>query len=198
MNFNGPADKTTMRGFSLVESVIVTAVLAVMLGLLGGSIVAVQRQYVGQEQLVEAQSNVRVSLDTILRFTRMAGNDPRELDFEAIDPDPDGNNQLDSIRLRGDWNPPDGDLNDRYEDITFSTDDGVLFKREPTDANPVEFADRIESLTFSYRDADNATIATPIASPESIVWVEIEIRTRVPDVPPMLFKSASTLRARME
>ena len=79
MNFNGPADQTTMRGFSLVESVIVTAVLAVMLGLLGGSIVAVQRQYVGQEQLVEAQSNVRVSLDTILRFTRMAGNDPRHI-----------------------------------------------------------------------------------------------------------------------
>ncbi|MDA2938798.1 hypothetical protein MYX75_11120 [Acidobacteria bacterium AH-259-A15] len=189
----------TMGGFSLVELLIVMAFLAITLGILGGSIIVVAHNYVSQRQLIEAQNNARVALDTMLRFTRMAGNNPQGITFDAIEPDPDGNTQADSIQLQGDWNPADGDVTDRYENIIFTTNNGVLYKEEPSfDTNPVEFVDSIESLTFTYRDADNVPIADPISNNGDIAFVDIELRTQVPNVPAMVFKSSATMRARRE
>lgn len=187
-----------IKGYSLVEMMIVTMFLVVILGVLGGTIIVVQNQYLGQRQLMEAQNNARVALDTMLRLIRMAGGNPEELTFEAIDPDPDGNTVLDSIQVLSDWNPGDGDLNDRYEDMTFTVSGGTLFKEEPSDGSPVAFVDNVQSLTFTYRDSSNSAVADPIATPEQIAFVDIELRTQVPDMPDMVFTSSAAVREREE
>lgn len=186
------------RGFSLVELLIVTAVMIVVLGMIGSLMITTQRQYMSQQALIDASNNARVVLDLMLRLARVAGNNPEEISFEPIHPDPDGNSQMDSIRLRADWNPIDGDISDAYEDMIFSTSNGVLWIQRPSDDEPVEFVDRVESLTFSYKDSNGADISSSdaVANRDSIAYVDIELRTSVPDVPAMLFKSSAVIRSR--
>lgn len=186
------------RGFSLVELLIVTAVMIVVLGMIGSLMITTQRQYMSQQALIDASNNARVVLDLMLRLARVAGNNPEEISFEPIHPDPDGNSQMDSIRLLADWNPGDGDTDDAYEDMIFSTSNGVLWIQRPSDDEPVEFVDRVESLTFSYKDSDGADISSSdaVANRDSIAYVDIELRTSVPDVPAMLFKSSAVIRSR--
>ncbi len=186
------------RGFSLVELLIVTAVMIVVLGMIGSLMITIQRQYMSQQALIDASNNARVVLDLMLRLARVAGNNPEEISFEPIHPDPDGNSQMDSIRLLADWNPGDGDTDDAYEDMIFSTSNGVLWIQRPSDDEPVEFVDRVESLTFSYKDSDGADISSSdaVANRDSIAYVDIELRTSVPDVPAMLFKSSAVIRSR--
>lgn len=188
------------RGFSLVELLIVTVVMIVVSGLIGSLMITTQRQYMSQQALIDASNNARVVLDLMLRLARVAGNNPNPEDFsfEPIHPDPDGNSQMDSIRLRADWNPIDGDISDAYEDMIFSTSNGVLWIQRPSDDEPVEFVDRVESLTFSYKDSNGADISSSdaVANRDSIAYVDIELRTSVPDVPAMLFKSSAVIRSR--
>ncbi len=187
------------RGFSLAELLIVTAVLIVVWGLIGSIMFTIQRQYKSQQALIDASNNARVVLDLMLRLARVAGNAPEENNhFEPIHPDPDGNSQMDSIRLRADWNPGDGDIDDAFEDMVFSTSNGVLWIQRPLDGSPVEFVDRVESLTFAYKDRNGADIISSdaVANRDSIAYVYIELRTSVPDVPAMLFKSSAVIRTR--
>jgi len=135
----------------LVELVIVLASLSVILAMLGQIVLRVQKDYLSQRQLMEAKNNARVTMDMIIRLVRLAGYDPHDIITQPIvDPDPDGNAQWDSIHLRADWNPPDGALDDPFEDVRFSTQSGSLFTKEPGDPpGGVEFLKGIESLAFS-------------------------------------------------
>jgi len=189
-----PRRLNKMQGFSLTELLITTAVLTIVMGIVIQMIVSVQNNYMTQQGLIEAQNNARAALDIMVRLTRMAGNDPDRINFQAIDPDPDNNGQLDSIHLRGDWNPADGALDDTYEDIIFSVNNGTMFKQEPGDPGPVEFLDSIGSLTFAYLDRNNAPIPNPIGTPGAIESVDIILQTNVPDSPPMEFRSSATRR----
>ena len=181
-----------------MELLVVMAVLIVVLGLIGSVMITIQRLYLSQQTLIDASNNARVALDLMLRLARVAGNNPERISFEPIHPDPDGNTQMDSIRLRGDWNPGDGVLDDAYEDMIFTTSNGVLYIQRPSDGSPVEFVDRVASLTFSYKDRTGADISSSdaVANRNVIAYVDIELRTSVPDVPDMLFKSSAVIRTR--
>lgn len=184
------------EGFSLVELMIVMSMLSVVLGLVGFAMISVQGRYLSQQSLIDAQNNAKAALGMLLRLVRVAGNNPQFITFEPIDPDPDGDTQMNTIRLRADWNPGDGILDDPYEDMIFSTSSGVLYVKQPSDTNPVEFVDSIESLAFTYLDSDGATISDPVASKDSIAYVDIELRTQVPDVPAMVFRSSAVVQSR--
>ena len=164
------------EGFSLAELLVVTVILTIVLGVTGQLFVGVHREYESQRRLLDAQHSARTTLDRLVRLVRMAGTDPRRIGLQAIDPDPDNNNVLDSIQLQSDWNPPNGALNDPYEDIRFFTNNGTLMIREPGDpAAGVEFAEDIQSLTFTYFDKDNNLIADPAATPGAIVYINIDL-----------------------
>ncbi len=107
------------RAVTLFELLVVLLILSIVLGLIGAMTIRVNRDYSLQEQAMRAEESARTALDTLTRLIRMAGNDPQDLSFQGVDPDPDGNQQWDSIRLRSDWNPPDGALDDPYEDVIF-------------------------------------------------------------------------------
>ena len=164
------------EGFSLVELLVVMAILTVVMVVTGQLLVGVHQSYESQRRLLDAQHSARVTLDRLGRLIRMSGNDPRRIGIQAIDPDPDANNVLDSIQLQSDWNPPNGTLNDPYENITFFTNNGMLMIREPGDpVAGVEFAEDIQSLTFTYFDRNNTPIADPVATPGAIAYVNIDL-----------------------
>ncbi len=195
-----------MRGFSLIEVLVSMVILSIMLGVVGEIILRVQRNYLSQQQQIDAQNNARMALDTLVRLIRVAGNDPQRLGLQPIDPDPDGDGQVNSIRLRADWNPGDGDLLDPYEDVAFSTpvppNDNKLLLIQEGAAAPVDFLDSIDTLTFRYFDRNNIPIAdaVAIANPGSIASVDVIIQTfaQVPGSSPIstTFQSSATIRRR--
>ncbi|MDA2925009.1 prepilin-type N-terminal cleavage/methylation domain-containing protein [Acidobacteria bacterium AH-259-L09] len=186
------------RGFSLVELLIVLATLSVVLAIVGQILLRVQADYLSQRQLMEAQNNARVAMDIIIRLVRSAGYDPQDIIAQPIvDADPDSNSQWDSIHLRADWNPPDGALDDPFEDIIFSTQSGSLFTEEPGDpAGGIEFLEGIQSLTFSYYDDNKNAIPDPITNSDSIAYVELQVQIDPPDSSPQTFSSSATVRTR--
>jgi len=193
-----------MRGFSLIEVLVTLAIFSITLGIVGEIIFRVQRDYLSQQQQIDAQNNARMALDILVRLIRVAGNDPQRIGLQPIHPDPDGNGQLDSIRLRADWNPADGDLLDPYEDVIFSTpappNDNKLLLIQEGAAAPVEFLDSIDTLSFRYFNRNNVEIVDPIANPGSIASVDVIIQTfaQVPGSSPIstTFRSSATIRRR--
>jgi prepilin-type N-terminal cleavage/methylation domain-containing protein len=184
-------------GFSLVELLLTIVILGIVLAVVGQTVMQAQGQYVEQRRRVEAQNHARTALDLMTRLIRQAGSNPREIaGLQAVLPDPDGNAQLDSIRIQADWNPPDGALNDPYEDVILTTDGVSLFIREPADPAPVEFLEGISQMSFQYFDADGAAIANPIANAATIASVDITLTCNIPDSQALTLRTSATVRGR--
>lgn len=176
------------RGFSLAETLVVTAVLVVALGIVTNLFVQGNRMYAQQRDYADVRSNAAAVLDMTVRLVRGA---------QTIVVDPDGNNAADSIRLVSDWNPRDGDTNDPYENVTLTTAGGTFFKREPADAAPVAFAERIASIVFTYRNGTGALIATPwTASQSNLVHVDVTVTTTPINGLPVVMSSSASVRRR--
>lgn len=190
-------------GFTLIELLCVTVILLITMGLTAAMLTSTQRAYGAQRDRVETTLQARAAADMITRLVRMSGNDPFSLNYApAIFADPDGNAAWDSIRVRADWNPADGDLDDPYEDITFTVVNGQLLKQEPSDGGgPVLFADNIQSVAFAYRDTNNNAIANPVTNAGAIAFVTLTVNTRntqsVQDGPSVSFATSVAVR-RME
>lgn len=183
------------KGFSLVELLMSMAVLSIIVLMVGQIIQGVQQSYSLQMRAMEAQNNARTAQDMIGRLIRLAGYDPLEIDFNPLDPDPDNNGVYDSIRVQSDWNPPDGVLDDPFEDVTITNANGILYTQEPGDIQRVEFVEDIQALTFQYFDRDNQFIANPQADPNSIVHVNLAVEIQPEGFPePQTFSSGITLR----
>jgi hypothetical protein len=174
-----------------VAELLVTSVI--MLGVLGTVtqiFIQSNRMYDTQRQFLDARGNTAATVDMLVRLIRQA---------QQIAPDPDGNDELDSIGVVADWNPRDGDTNDAYETITFTTNDGRLFKQEPADAAPVPFADRIASIGFTYLTPSGAVVANAAtASPLQLRFVVVTVQTPPVDGRPGLTISSSASVRRRE
>jgi len=176
------------RGFSLAETLVVTAVLVVALGIVTNLFVQGNRMYAQQRDYADARSNASAVLDMTVRLLRGA---------QTITVDPDGNNAADSIRVVSDWNPRDGDTNDAYEDVTLTVAGGTFFKREPADAAPVAFAERIASIAFTYRNGAGALIAAPWTAPQSnLVHVDIAVTSTPINGAQVVMSSSASVRRR--
>lgn len=151
-------------GFSLAELLATTVVALLALGIVTEIFVQADDVYTAQEQYFEARTDAVGALDMIVRLARQASDPDPANPAVGITPDPDNNNQLDSIRIVTDWNPRNGVVTDPYEDITFTVNNGTLFKREPADAAPVPFSAQIASLRFTYL----STTGVPLASPWAV------------------------------
>jgi hypothetical protein len=136
---------------------------------------------------MDARQEARMALDMIGRLARMAN---------TVNPDPDGNGLLDSVRLQGDWNPPNGAVN-AYENVLFNRVGNTVFAQEPTDPAALAIATAIANMTFVYRDRNYVVLANPIATPNDIASVEITLTTvAFRDGPGVTLRSAFSVRTR--
>jgi prepilin-type N-terminal cleavage/methylation domain-containing protein len=202
---NTPARTTASRtaasrdrgddGFTLLELLVTAVILLTVLGIVGRIFADSDRVYRTQRQYVDARGGAASALEMIVRLIRQAGESNAA---NGIWPDPDGNGTLDSIRLVADWNPRNGVWTDPYEDVTFTVAGGTLFKREPADAGPVAFADRVNSITFSYTSPGGVPVANPAAVPKAhLGYVNVTLQsTPVNNVAGRVFTSSASVRRR--
>lgn len=174
------------RGFSLAETLVVTVVLVVALGIATSLFVQGNSTYAAQRQFDDARNNASAALDMTVRLLRGA---------TTIFPDPDGNLAADSVRVVSDWNPKDGDTTDSYEDVRFTVANGRLFKQEPADAAPVAFAEGIASIAFAYFSSAGVQLATPwTANQNALELVTITVTTTAVNGTQITMTSSASVR----
>jgi Tfp pilus assembly protein PilW len=182
------ASTARAHGYGLIELLVTMAVMIVILGLTVETVVQFQRSYRAQSRLIDVQYNARAAMDVIVRLIRNA---------QQIDPDPDGNTTLDSIHIRGDWNPVDGAFDDPYEDMKLTTSGGLLFKQEVSDAAPVAFSDHIQSLTLTYFDTNGTALVDAVAEASQIAYVRVTlVTTPERDAPSQTLTTAAAMRSK--
>jgi prepilin-type N-terminal cleavage/methylation domain-containing protein len=186
-------------GFSLVELLATIVVMLVVLGIVTQVVIRSQVVYGQQREHLERRYSTATTIEMMLRLLRQA---------QDIDVDPDGNGVLDSIRIRADWNPRDGDFEavpetvpvDAYEDITFTRNGTTIFKWEPDfDADPVAFTDNINQLVFEYFNPAGGAVPNPLTSSDNqLAFVRVTVGTTPVDGQPGVVITSSASVRRLE
>ncbi len=144
------------KGMSLIELLIALVISSILMGAMYQTFIKQQKTYAVQEQVSEAQQNVRIAMDTIVRYVRMAGykGDPAKTgSFGFV------NATSTTIGFTFDANGNgiyDGDA----ERVDFRLSGTTLQRTVNSPTNWQDIAENIESLSFSYVLANGSTVSS--------------------------------------
>jgi type IV pilus assembly protein PilW len=153
MNLNNDA-------FTLVELLIVTAMMAIVTGSIYGIFVSSNRSYRTQDKVVEVQQNVRVGIDFMARDIRVAGFDPQGTADAGIE-----EATATKLRFTADMNRVNGIEDTNRERITYEYDgvDLLQYLYEGTaSATSETLIDDVSALTFTYLDSGGGDLGNPV------------------------------------
>jgi len=150
LSFTGPK---CQDGFSLVELIVAVAIMGIIIGSGLSLYLNQQKQYLIQEQVVETQQSVRVSMNELAKHIRMAGYGffPTGLDpIESVDSDPD------TIMLRQNLNNCHVVLGNHAQADVMQTHDEVTCFASGTRAYIWDFTGQSEWFIVDYVDTNEA------------------------------------------
>lgn len=197
-------------GYTMAEMLVTAAVVGlVMAGLLALIQTGSQTWVVGANRS-EAQQSARLVLHRMSEEVRIGGWDPKNTGsfpaIQALTPPQTG------FIISNDWSADGAIQNNtlvsvngvnRGEQITYDVVSNALRRQESqVDASPVTITNAISSISFTYRDADDAAVTDPhlLANAPNIRTVEITVTT-TPDVQASANSQkvsvTSTIRARV-
>ncbi|UCC84935.1 MAG: hypothetical protein JSW46_08495 [Gemmatimonadota bacterium] len=165
-------------GFSTIGMIVAFVLLGLLLAPMLGTILSAQRGFVESRDRARAAGNVRYAHLALTRFMRLAGSSPVGLPLPGIDPDPGGDGLFNDVRLRSDYNPPDGDIDDPGEDLTFFLRADTMFVKSGSDGDEEPFLIGVDSLAFEYFDRDGSVIVDPARIGPRALTVDVTIRAR--------------------
>jgi hypothetical protein len=165
-------------GFSTIGMIVALVLLGLLLAPMLGTILSAQHGFVASRDRARAAGSVRYAHLSLTRFMRLAGSSPVGLPLPGIDPDPDGDGVFNDVRLRADYNPPDGDIDDAGEDLTFFLRADTMFVRSGSDGAEEPFLIGVDSLAFEYFDRNGSVIVDPARISPRAMTVEVTIRAR--------------------
>jgi prepilin-type N-terminal cleavage/methylation domain-containing protein len=166
------------RGMTMVELLVSSAVMLVVLSVTTTVMTKSSTMFTQQRAALGGRNSAGAAVDLLTRLLRQSSClSATAVYCQSIFPDPDGNNLFDSVRVQADWNPRDGDINDPYEDVLFVVANGILWKREPSDAALVAFSDQVQSLRFTYTNQNGGVLANPVARPDLIGGATVTVVT---------------------
>jgi prepilin-type N-terminal cleavage/methylation domain-containing protein len=175
------------KGFSLVEALLVTAILSIILGAVFGIAYQAQRSFQSEREYAETTQHARVAMDQIIRYVRQAGNDPLEVMEGSNTPpveilsDGGGEGQT-QFRINSDitgssddnlTGDPDGGLTSPMEQVTVSYfPDSQQLLMDINDGNGSQLmADNITDFTIElFNSAGEAT-----TDENAVVRVRVEM-----------------------
>jgi prepilin-type N-terminal cleavage/methylation domain-containing protein len=162
-------------GFTLVETMVVIAIMSIVLGAIYSVFAATNRSTTSNEVIAEVMQNLRTSIDFMEQDIRMAGLDrfgSANAGIEAA--------TATNLRFTADRNM-DGILNDNIEQITYFYDAANNRLRQClslVDCQTV--AENVTNFQFSYLDAGDNLLAFPIADLNQISTVVVSISIEQP------------------
>lgn len=165
-------------GFSTMGMIVAIMLLGFLLSPLLGTIISAQHGFVASRQRARAAGNVRYAHLALTRFMRLAGSSPLGVPVEGIDPDPDGDGEFNDIRLRADYNPPDGDTDDPGEDLVFYLRGDTMFVRPGTAGAEEPYLIGVDSLAFEYYDREGDPITDANRAASRALSARVTIRAR--------------------
>lgn len=168
-------DKT---GFTVLGMIVALMLLGLLLSPLLGTILSAQNGFVASRERARAAGNVRYAQLSLTRFMRLAGSSPVGLPLPGIDPDPDGNGVFDDVRLRADYNPPDGDTDDMGEDMVFYIRQDTMFVKAGPGGSEEPYLIGVDSLAFEYFDRDGVPITDRDMVATRTIAARVTIRAR--------------------
>jgi Tfp pilus assembly protein PilW len=164
-------------GFTLVELMGSILLLMIVGGALTSVLIRTQRSYAEQRESSRAHETVRSLEQLVSRFLRTAKTNPFGTANTALDPNPLGHATWDNVRLRGDFNPADGDLADQFEDVLIYRQGDTVFVRWSALSAPEAVAAPVTQLQFQYYTINGTPITNP-ASIDNAARVKVTIAAR--------------------
>lgn len=150
-------------GFTLVEVLVALVTGVTVMSALALVLLRTQRDFIRQRERRRADEAARAAVTMITSMARPAGANPLGLAFAPLVPDPVTPNVFNSIRVRADFNPPDGDVADIYEDVQFWVSNDTLYARWLATGGTEVAGFPVRELRFDYFDSNGAPLTTPVA-----------------------------------
>jgi type IV pilus assembly protein PilW len=145
-------DAGATRGFTLVEVLVVLAIMSIFLPAVFRIFTSINRSYTTQNVASGTQQQLRAALDFMVRDIRMAGLDPLRTAGAGII-----SATATTLQFTADKNL-DGDVNDAGEDITYNVTGDSL---QLTDDQGTEvLTGNVNNFSFVYFDQDGAVTTT--------------------------------------
>ena len=162
------AIKHRPNGFSILELLIVLAIMSIVGGAAYSIFATLTMSYTTQNVAAKTQQGLRIGVDTIARDIRMAGLDPlKSAGAKIVTADST------TIQFTSDKNL-DGDVDDSSEDITYAlSGDAILYT---DDLGSVPVIENVSNFSFTYFDSDGSITSIT----ENIRSVHISLTTRAP------------------
>ncbi len=156
----------SQSGFGLAEFLMATLILLVTASMVYGVIVDVQRSAGYQTEVQSVLNSTRIAIQTVGRYIRQAGNDPKGIGLAAITiiSPTEIRIQSDLTGSEGPGNPdkgdPDGDTMDSNEDVTIRYNGAARSLEVVPDGGPAQvIAGYLAGISFRYYDAEGRPTA---------------------------------------
>ncbi len=166
----------SQAGFSTVGALVTLALSGLVLAQLMSMVIDSQRGFILSSASGSAASSARHAHLALTRLLRLAGSDPQGIAIQGIDPDPLSHGVFDNVRLRADYNPPDGDILDPGEDVTFWLSADTLLVQWGADAPAEPYLFGVDSLAFEYFDRSGGSIVEAERIPSRAELVRLTVR----------------------
>jgi len=163
-------------GFTLLELMVAMAIAAIVLAAIYAAFDVQMRRHTSEQQVVEMQQNIRAAMFLLKKDIRLAGYSPADppahagfvANFLSLGSPHDGSGAItdaSDIAFTMDINESGAiDTGSSFELIAYRHDplNMWLERYDAATGTWQRVAEKIESVTFTYRRADDSVIATPV------------------------------------
>ncbi len=171
-------------GFTIAELLIAMALSVIVMGAIYNVFISSNRSFHTQDRVADAQQRVRTGLVFMARDIRMAGFDPTRSAGAGVEAA-----TATKLRFTADMNRVNGIEDTNRERITYEYDAAnnrlLQFLYEGTGSETSQtMIDSVNTMSFTYLDPDDNTIAAPVAAAElgNIKTVVVSLSVRGTDV----------------